>query len=158
MKIFFLIIVLISSLITSAQKERDTVMSSCPVFITDSVSSNNFFLQHQPATVKVYRAKGDLTIAIEQRDQFFTILFGVKNLENKKYKISSRPGSKKEILAKYSFKSGDQVSYVNMTSGTVETNYNKQTKLWSIKLNGLLANFVGQTVTYFKVKADLVIP
>ena len=158
MKIFFLFIILFSSLIVSAQKERETVLTSCPVSITDSVSSNNFFLQHQPATVKVYRAKGDLTIVIEQRDQFFTILFGVKNLENKKYKISAKPGSKKEILAKYSFKSGDQVSYVNMTSGTVETNYNKQTKLWNIRVDGLLANFVGQTVTYFKVRAELFVP
>jgi hypothetical protein len=143
---------------TFAQKERDTTLRYCPVFITDSVSSNNFFLEHQPSTIKVYRIKGDLTIAIEQRDQLFTLFFSVKSLDDKKYKITSTPDSKKDILVKYSFHSGGQVSYVSMTSGTVETSYDKQTKLWNIKVNGLLANFVGQSVTFFKVKADLSIP
>jgi hypothetical protein len=158
MKFLFLFFVLIFSFAASAQKERDTVMNRCPVFITDSVSSNNFFLEHQPSTIKVYRTHGDLTIIIEQREQFFTLFFGVKNLDDKKYKITGSPGSKKDVLAKYSFRLGEQVSYVNMTSGTVETSFNKETKLWNIKVNGLLANFVGQSVTFFKVKADFSIP
>ena len=78
----------------------------------------NFFLEFQPATVKVYRAKGVLTITIEQKDQFFTLLFNRNKLKNTKYKIQSFANSKNELAAKYSFKSGDQVSYVNMTSGT----------------------------------------
>lgn len=157
MKSLVFLIILFFSLTASAQTERDSVLNRCPVYITDSVSSNNFFLEHQPSVLKVYRTKGDLIIAIEQRDQFFTLFFGSKNLDNRKYKIKPNPDSKKDVLAKYSFRSGEQVSYVNMTSGTVETNYNKETKLWNIKVNGLLANFVGQSVTYFKVKADLFI-
>lgn len=158
MKYLVLLITMIFSLSVSAQKEKDTLLNNCPVFITDSVSSNNFFLSHQPSTVKVYRSHGDLTITVEQREQFFTLFFGVKSFDDKKkYKITGSPGSKKEVLAKYSFRSGDQVSYVNMTNGTVETSFNKETKLWNVKVNGLLANFVGQSVTYFKVRADLFI-
>ena len=157
MRVLAILVIIFFSITASAQKEEDTLLNNCPVFITDSVSSNNFFLSHQPSTIKVYRTHGDLTITVEQRDQFFTLFFGVKNLDDKKYKITGSPGSKKDVLAKYSFRSGEQVSYVNMTSGTVETKFDKETKLWNIKVNGLLANFIGQSVTFFKVKADLFI-
>ena len=72
------------SLVISAQEERDTALSRCPIYITDTVSSNNFFLEFQPSTLKVYRTKGDLTIVIQQRDQFFTILFNEKKLDERK--------------------------------------------------------------------------
>lgn len=158
MKLFLLTAGFVISVSASAQKERDTVLNHCPLFITDTVSANNFFLERQPSTIKVYRTKGDLTIAIEQREQLFTIFFGVKNLDDKKYTITGTPDSKKDVLAKYSFHAAGQVSYVNMTSGTIETSYDKQTKLWIIKVNGLLANYVGQSITYFRVKADFSIP
>ena len=157
MKLLVFLILMFYSVTASAQKERDSVLNRCPVYIIDSLTSNNFFLEHQPSILKVYRNKGDLTIAIEQRDQYFTLFFGSKNLDNRKYKIKPNPESKKDVLVKYSFRSGAQVSYVNMTNGTVETSFNKETKLWNIKVNGLMANFVGQSVTYFKVKADLYI-
>ena len=149
-----LTILMFFSVLAAAQKESTTLLDKCPVFITDTLSPNNFFLEFQPATVKVYRAKGVLTITIEQKDQFFTLLFNRNKLKNTKYKIQSFANSKNELAAKYSFKSGDQVSYVNMTSGTVETKFNKESSLWQIKVNGLLSNYVGQSVTYFRVKAE----
>ena len=157
MKIWILFIVMAFSFSALSQQERDTVLNKCPVFITDSVSSNNFFLELQQSTVKVYRLKGNLTITIEQRDQFFTLLFNDKKLINKKYKIGVNTKSKSGVAARYSFRLGDQVSYVNMTGGTVDAAFDKATKLWSIKVAGLLSNYVGQSVTLFKVKADFYI-
>ncbi|HRF19329.1 MAG TPA: hypothetical protein PK977_14235, partial [Chitinophagaceae bacterium] len=75
MRIFFTFLGLVFFLSANAQTERDTVLKRCPVFITDTVSSNNFFIEARPATLKVYRVKGKLTIAVEQRDQFFTLFF-----------------------------------------------------------------------------------
>ena len=146
------------SLSAAAQKDKTTVLEICPVFITDTVSSNNFFIEFQPSTIKVYRSKGGLVVRIEQKEQFFTLLFNKNNLKNSKYKVDSYANSKKEVAAKYSFRIGSQVSYVNMTSGAVETNFNKETSLWHIKVNGLLSNYIGPSVTYFKVKAEFYIP
>ena len=157
MKIGILFIFMVVSLSALSQQERDTVLNKCPVFITDSVSSNNFFLELQQSTIKVYRLRGNLTITIEQRDQFFTLQFNEKRLGNKKYKIGVNTKSKTAVDAKYSFRAGDQVSYVNVTSGTVDAAFDKATKLWSIKVAGLLSNYVGQSVTLFKVKADFYI-
>ena len=75
------------SLSLFSQEERDTVLKRCPVYIMDTVSSNNFFLEYQPATVKVYRAKGKLVILVQQKDQYFTLFFKDKHLNNRKYKI-----------------------------------------------------------------------
>jgi hypothetical protein len=154
MRLFFSGLFFLITLSAFGQKEGDTLYRRCPVFIVDTVSGNNFFLAHLPATVKVYRIKGELTVAIEQRDQIFTLFFGKKKLENKKYAIAANPQSKKVVAAKYAFKSGEQVSYVNVNKGTVETSFNKETGYWNIKVNGILANLVGTSVTYFKVTAD----
>jgi len=91
MRILFLVIIMSVSLPVLAQEERDTVLRRCPVFITDTVSSNNFFIEARPATLKVYRVHGNLTIMIEQKDQFFTLFFRDKRLKNTKYKISVYP-------------------------------------------------------------------
>jgi len=56
------------------------MLSRCPVFITDTVSVNNFFIEARPATLKVYRVRGDLTIVIEQREQFFSLFFMKRGL------------------------------------------------------------------------------
>lgn len=157
MRMHILSFVILFSIAASAQQERDTVLSRCPLFITDTVSSNNFFIEARPATLKVYRVKGDLTIAVEQKEQFFTMFFRDKKLKNTKYKISVNPDGRGELAAKYSFRSGDQVSYVNVSSGTVETSYDKEKKLWRVKVNGMIANLVERTVTYYKVKADFTI-
>jgi hypothetical protein len=156
------IVILVSSLIlasisVSAQKEMDTVVKRCPIYITDTSGYNNYFLEFQPATIRIDVSKGDLSIVVEQRDQFFSMFFGKKRLENKVYKIKSSAKKNSEVAAKYSFRSGDQVSYVTVTSGTIETNFNKETKLWNIKVNGILSNFVGTGISYFKVKADFYI-
>lgn len=154
--ILFISVILISFSV-SAQKEMDTVVKRCPVYITDTTGYNNYFLEFQPATIRVDKAKGDLSVVVEQKDQFFSLFFGKTHLENRIYKIKSSAKKNSEVAAKYSFKSGDQVSYVIVTSGTIETNFNKETKLWNIKVNGILSNFVGTGVSYFKVKADFYI-
>src|SRR5690242_2124738 len=104
------------SLSVSAQKEMDTIVKRCPVYITDTTGYNNYFLEFQPATIRVDVAKGDLSIVVEQRDQFFSMFFGKKRLENRVYKIKSSAKKNNEVAAKYSFRAGDQVSYVTVTS------------------------------------------
>ncbi|MBC7874752.1 MAG: hypothetical protein H7Y01_12190 [Ferruginibacter sp.] len=137
-----------------AQEERDTTLKRCPVFITDTVSSNNFFIEARPAILKVYRVKGDLTIVIEQKDQFFTMFFNDKKLRNTKYKISVNPRGNNGLAAKYSFRSGEQVSYVNVASGSVEAAFDEAKQMWRVKVNGMIANLVERSVSYYKVRAD----
>ena len=157
MRAIILSLVLVSSLPVFAQQERDTVLSRCPVFITDTATSNNFFIEARPATLRVNRVRGDLTIAVEQKDQFFTMFFKGGKLKNTTYKISFNPDGRNEIAAKYSFRSGDQVSYVNVSNGTVQTTWDKEKKLWKVKVLGMIANLVERTVTYYRVKADFTI-
>lgn len=157
MRWLFLIIVFLVSLTGFSQEERDTVLRRCPVFITDTVSSNNFFIEAQPATLKVYRVKGDLIVGIQQKDQFFTMFFREKKLKDTKYKIQAGADDRNEIEAKYSFRSGEQVSYVNVYNGTVESRFDKEKDMWHLKVNGLIANLVERSVTYYRVKADLYI-
>ena len=140
-----------------AQKERDTVLKRCPVFITDTISSNNYFLEFQPATVKVTRNRGKLTILVQQKDQFFTLFFRDKNLENRKYKIVVTDPDRNEVEAKYSFRSGGSASYVSVSQGTVETTLDKEKGLWHIVVKGMLANMAANTVSYYRVKADFFI-
>jgi hypothetical protein len=151
--LLLLIAVMAVSASVSAQKERDSVMRRCPIFITDTVSSNNFFLEAQPCTLRVIREGGDLTIQVQQRDQFFTIFFKDKKLKNTKYKI--KPNG---VQAKYSFRAGEQVSYVNVGSGIIESTYDKEKKMWHLKLNGMIANLVERSVTYYRARADLWFP
>ena len=157
MRIFILLLVTTLSMSAFAQQERDTVYKRCPLFITDTSTANNFFLEALPATVKVYRERGDLTIAIEQREQFFTMFFRDKRLKNTKYKFKKGARKSSEIEAKYSFRSGVQVSYVDVSSGTVETTFDKEKNLWHIKINGMLANMVERSVTYYRARADFYI-
>ena len=155
MRIYVLTIIFIScSVSVSAQKEMDTLLARCPVYITDTTGYNNYFLEFQPATIRVDKAKGDLSIVIEQREQLFSLFFGKKHFENRIYKIKSSAKKNSEVAAKYSFRAGGQVSYVTVTSGTVETKYNEETKLWNVKVDGILSNYVGRNISYFKVKAD----
>ena len=157
MRTLILLLLTIISVSAFSQVERDTVYRRCPLFITDTVSANNFFLEALPATVKVYREKGDLTIAIEQREQFFTMFFRDKRLRNTKYKFKKGARKGSEIEAKYSFRSGGQVSYVDVSSGTVETTFDKEKNMWRIKINGMLANMVERSVTYYRARADFYI-
>lgn len=155
MRGFFLGFLIIASLVASSQEERDTMLSRCPVYITDTVSSNNFFLEFQPSTLRVYRAKGKLTVVVEQRDQYFSIFFNGKKLDEQNYKIIKGGRKKNNVEVKYSFRSGDQVSYVDVSRGTVESTFDKEKDMWHLKVNGLMANLVGRSVTYFKVRSDL---
>ena len=154
MRLVIVSFLIVFSLNLSAQQERDTVLRKCPLFITDTVSSNNFFIEGLPATLKVYRTKGDLTIVIQQRDQFFSMFFGEKKLRTGKYKIKINPGGK-EVSAKYSFRSGDQVSYVNVVNGTIECTFDKEKDMWRLKIAGMITNLVERAITYYKVRADI---
>lgn len=155
MRIFFSTILLWSSLIVFAQEERDTLLKRCPVFITDTVSSNNFFIESQPAKLKVYRDRGNLTVVIEQRDQFFTIFFNTKKLDDTKYKILVGARKNSQVVAKYSFRSGQQVSYVDVSKGAVESSFDKAKDMWHLKISGMIANLVERNVTWYRVRADL---
>lgn len=157
MRYFFLVGMLLLCLFGAAQQERDTVLKHCPVYITDTVSVNNFFLEFQPTTLKVYRSKGKLTIQVQQKDQFFTIFFRDKKLKTTNYKIVSDADGKNEIEAKYSFRSGGAASYVSLHSGKLESVFEKEKDMWHIKINGMLANLVDRGVTYYKVRADFYI-
>jgi hypothetical protein len=157
MRTHFLVIAIIWSMAVAAQEERDTLLKRCPVYITDTVSSNNFFLEFQPSSIKVYRDRGNLAIEVKQRDQFFTVFFKDKKLKDAKYKISLGAGGKYGVAAKYSFRAGDQASYVDVSSGTIESSFDNEKNYWHLKINGLLKNLVERSVTYYKVRADLYI-
>lgn len=159
MKQKFFIIALLFSSFLQAQKTSDSLYHKCPVAVVDTVTGNNYFIERQSAQVKVYRLSGDLRIVVEQRNQFFTIMFHLRKLKNKaKYTISSDAAARDEVTAKYSFKSGEDVAYIDVSSGQVETTYDKATKLWRVKLTGLIANLGESRVSYFKAKADIFIP
>ncbi len=149
MRLHFLVSFLLFTCVGNAQVERDTTLSRCPVFITDTVSSNNFFIEARPCVLKVYRTKGDLTVVVDQRDQYFTLLFRTRKLRNTKYKIGD------DVGVKYSFRSGDQVSYVDVGSGMIEASFDKEKKIWKLKVTGMIANLVERTITYYKVRAEL---
>jgi hypothetical protein len=157
MRGLIIIIILFLSSATHAQVERDTVLSRCPVYITDTVSSNNYFIAGRPATLKVYRVKGDLTIVVEQRDQFFSLFFHERKLRNTTYDIT--PGSKgrSEVESSYTFKSGDQVAYIALSDGTVQSTWDKEKKMWKVTVNGVLTSMSDRTLSYYKVKAEYMI-
>jgi hypothetical protein len=156
MRTLILFLLTIISIHASSQQEKDTVYKRCPVFITDTVSSNNFFIEGLPATIRVERDRGEVKIVIQQKDQFFTIFFRDRKIKTGKYKLKTNPGGR-DAAAKYSFRSGDQVSYVNVSSGLIEVSYDKMTKLWNLKVSGMIANMVERSVTYYKVRSDFYI-
>lgn len=153
---FLLTALIISvSLAAAAQHEGDTVLKRCPVFITDTSGYNNYFIEALPAKITVDKSHGILSVVVNQKDQYLSLFFGKKRLENKKYLIESNADSKNEVAVKYSFRADDQVSFVTVTSGTVDCSFNKETQLWNLKVDGILSNYVGRSVSYFKVKANL---
>ena len=156
MRILILLFIAIISMPAFSQQETDTVYKRCPVFITDTVSANNFFIEALPATIKVERDHGEVKIVIQQKEQFFTMFFRDRKLKTGKYKLKTNPGGR-DAAAKYSFRSGNQVSYVNVSSGLIEVSFDKETKLWKLKVNGMIANMVERSVTYYRVKVELYI-
>jgi hypothetical protein len=157
MRVLFIVIILVVCQSVSAQQERDTVLRRCPVFITDTVSGNNFFIEGLPATLKVYRVKGELTIQFQQKEQFFSLFFHDKKLKNTKYKIEAGSNKNSEVEVSYSFKSGEQVSFIAVSKGTVETVFDNDKNMWRIKVNGLIGNMIERTVTYYRVRVDFYI-
>jgi hypothetical protein len=144
----------------AAQTSRDTVLSKCPVFITDTLTNNNYFIEARPATLKVYRVKGQLTIVVEQKDQFFSMFFHCKRLGTKgpeRYTIAPGSRGNDEVESTYSFKSGDQVAYINVAKGTINSTYDKVKKVWNLKVVGWVTNITGSGISSYKVKADLLI-
>jgi hypothetical protein len=156
MRYFILVLIAIASSFTvQAQQERDTTLSRCPVAVTDTVSSNNFFIEARPAVLKVYRVRGKLTIRVEQRDQYFTLLFHSKRLKNGTYDIEPGSKARSEVEATYSFRSGEQVAYIVLSGGYIESAFDKTKNMWRIKVNGKITNLADQTLSYYRVKADL---
>lgn len=156
MRFIFLFAVILLSQKAFSQREGDTSYSKCPVSLTDTTTGNNYFIEHLPAKVKTYRNHGNFTVIIEQKSQFLTIFFNTRKLSTKgKYSIAVAESGRSDVTAKYSFRSGESVAYLDVSSGKVETTYDKATKLWRILLVGLVANMGDTKVTYFKVKADL---
>lgn len=155
MRQIFLLLILFISFSAASQVSRDTVLSRCPVYITDTVSVNNFFLEARPATLKVYRVKGDLTVVVEQRDQFFSLFFHEKKLRNMTFDIE--PGSKGrgEVEAAYSFKSGDQTALISLSDGKIDCSFDKDKKMWRLKVNGTITNMSDRTLSYYRVRAEL---
>jgi hypothetical protein len=154
MKIYTIIALLLFAVELNAQETGDTTYSRCPIAITDTSGYNNYFTSHQSAVVKVEKIKGNITITIQQREQYYTIFFNGKKLSAKTYKIKTNADDKSEVYARYSFRSAGRASYVETTSGTMEVSYNKETKLWNLKVNGILSNLVERNVAFYKVKAD----
>jgi hypothetical protein len=157
MRILLLIAVVFCSNCLFAQDKGDSILRRCPVFITDTASSNNFFIEGMPCTLRVYRVKGELTVQVQQRDQFFTLFFHVRNLKNKVYTIDDGSRKRKEVEAAYSFKSGDQVSFISVSKGKLEVSFDKEKDMWRLVVNGMIRNLVERSVTYYKVKSDFYI-
>lgn len=155
MRQFFLLVILFVSFSAASQVSRDTVLSRCPVYITDTVSVNNFFLEARPATLKVYRVKGDLTVVIEQRDQFFSLFFHEKKLRSTTYDIEPGSKSRGEVEAAYSFKSGDQTALISLSDGKIESSFDKDKKMWKLKVNGTITNMSDRTLSYYRVRTEL---
>ncbi len=156
MRTLILLLITIISIPAFSQQEIDTVYKRCPLYITDTVSANNFFIEGLPATIKTERDNGEVKITIQQKDQFFTMFFRDRKLKTGKYKLKTNPGGR-DAAAKYSFRSGDQVSYVNVSSGLIEVTFDKVTKLWKLKVNGMIANMVERSVTYYRVRTEFYI-
>lgn len=148
---------IVLSVSAKAQVSRDTILNRCPVAITDTVSNNNYFISARPATLKVYRVKGDLTIVVEQKEQYFSLFFHEKRLRSTTYKIE--PGSKGrgDVEGSYSFKSGDQVAFIPIANGSVQCTFDKEKKIWNLKILGMITNMSERSLTYYRVKADLVV-
>lgn len=156
MRFLFLSIVMLISFQAFSQKEGDSTYSRCPVSLKDTATGNNYFVEHLPAKVTTYRNHGNFTIVIEQKNQFLTIFFNTRKLSSKgKYSIGVGETSRGDVTAKYSFRSGESVAYLDVSNGKVETSYDKATKLYHVVLVGLVANMGETKVTYFKIKADL---
>jgi hypothetical protein len=158
MRVIFMVMLMFFSGTVLAQLERDTLLKRCPVYITDTITSNNFFLEFQPSTLKVDRVRGNLTIVLQQRDQYFSLFFHDNKLKNSKYTILRGSSGKTNVEAKYSFRAGEQVSFVDVRSGTVEAIFDPEKGLWHLKVSGTIANLVERTVTYYRVRAEFYFP
>ena len=87
----------------------------------------------------------------------FIKTFSISSDANGKFKIEPNGGKNREVIAKYSFGSAGQVSFVNVSKGTVESMFDKEKDLWHVKVNGTIINMVERSVTYYRVKADFYI-
>ena len=157
MRILLLFTLIFFSGTLFAQDKGDSILRRCPVFITDTASQNNFFIEGMPCTLRVYRVKGELTVQVQQRDQFFTLFFHIRNLKNKVYTIDDGSRKRKEVEAAYSFKSGDQVSFISVSKGKLEVSFDKEKDMWRLVVNGTIRNMVERSVTYYRVKSDFYI-
>lgn len=155
MRLSLSLILFLYATIIRGQSEHDSLLLQCPVYITDTVSANNFFIAARPSQLKVYRVKGKLTIRVEQKDQFFTLYFHDKNLRNTTYKIVPGSRGKTEVEAAYSFRSGEQSSFISVSRGQVITYFDPEKKQWQLRVAGLIINQVERSATHYRVNAEL---
>jgi hypothetical protein len=157
MRLPLLVFLLFCTATAVAQVEKDTTLAHCPVFITDTVSANNFFIEARPVVLKVYRVKNKLTIRVEQKDQFFTLYFHEKKLRNATYKIEAGSTGKSEVEAAYSFRSGDQSSYISVAKGSIDCFFDPEKQSWQLKISGLIINQVERAATHYRVKGMILV-
>lgn len=155
MRISFIILAIFFYGNLYAQEERDSTIRRCPIYLIDTVTNNNFFVEARPAILKVYRIRGKLTVAVDQSGQLVSFYFHDKRLKEGKYVISPGSRGSREVEAIYSFRVGEQASFITISSGTIMVSYDKEKELWLMKVDGLVANLVERSVTYYKLKADL---
>lgn len=158
MRFFFLLF--LTGLITAdltAQTDKDSTLPHCPLFITDTMTANNFFIEARPSLLKVYRVKGKLTIQLEQKDQFFTLYFHEKKLRPVTYSILPGSRGKNEVEAAYSFRSDGQSSFISVANGTIETVFDEEKKQWQLKINGMIINRVERIITYYRVRCGILL-
>ena len=67
------------------------------------------------------------------------------------------PGSKGrgEVEAAYSFKSGDQTALISLSDGKIESSFDKDKKMWRLKVNGTITNMSDRTLSYYRVRTEL---
>lgn len=112
-------------------------------------------MEARPAQLKVYRQRGKLTIQVVQKDQYFTLFFHEKKLRNNSYKIAAGSSGKNEVEAAYSFRSGEQSSFISVARGTIEAFFDKEKQNWQLRVSGLIINQVERSATHYRVKAEL---
>jgi hypothetical protein len=151
----FFIFLLFISVRGYAQETGDTLYAKCPIMISDTSGYNTYFTAQQSAVVKLEKIKGNIVITVQQKEQFLTMFFRVKKLSPRQYTIVVGADDKEELDAKYSFRSGGRASFINVSSGTVDVSYDAITRLWHLKINGLLKNIVERSVSLYKVKGEI---
>lgn len=58
---------------------------------------------------------------------------------------------KSELGAAYSFRSGDQTSYISVAKGSIDCFFDPGKQSWQLKFSGLIINQVERAATHYRV-------